>query len=210
MGSLPGLHSQFPKLKDRLFEIITDEAGQIWDFDALLFLTDLPKMMRWSLFGDSKQLTPYVTKLVTKREYFSSIMTLFHPNSAEVVRLEVQYRMIPALCKAHAPVFYSEKEYKIRSHRPDPADPRNKGLFLEVLLRILLRILRILIPLLLRILLLRILLLRILLLLLILPRILLGYADSYTKGKGGLGTSALLLLRTLLLLLILLRILLLL
>ena len=88
--------------------------------------------MRWTLFGDSKQLTPYVTKLVTQRVYFSSIMTL-HPQLAEVIRLEVQYRMIPALCNAHAPVFYNAKDYKIRSHRPDPIDPENKGLFLEVL-----------------------------------------------------------------------------
>ena len=90
-------------------------------------------MMRWSLFGDSMQLTPYVTKLVNQRVYFSSIMTLLNPQLAEVIRLEVQYRMIPALCNAHAPVFYNAKDYTIRSHRPDPIDPENKGLFLEVL-----------------------------------------------------------------------------
>jgi len=67
--------------------------------------------------------------------YYPSVMALMNQqsgsscNSTITIQLDVQYRMLPELCKAHAHVFY---DYPITTFRPAPSPPNpNLGLFLD-------------------------------------------------------------------------------
>lgn len=134
LGMLPVLLERYPSLPGRVFDAVLDESGQLWDFDALLFLPKLYRLMRLFLFGDLHQLAPYVTKLLGTDQQFRAIMAMFKyvepntPLTPFVVRLLIQYRMYPSLCQAHAPVFY---DYKIVSARTEPADRSAAGPFFE-------------------------------------------------------------------------------
>lgn len=148
IGSLSRITKRFSYIVDRIFDIVTDESSQIWEYASLLFLARLPSAMRWGIFGDYNQYPPYVTKLLKKDVTFPSVMTppekrnelrgalermtsptctfhikdvspiTVHPSpeffSMNIVRLRIQYRMLPNICNIHAPVFY---KYKIESHR---------------------------------------------------------------------------------------------
>ena len=50
LGSLQGTVRQFPYLKHLIFDLVVDEAGQVWEFDFLCFMWHLPKLVRWALF----------------------------------------------------------------------------------------------------------------------------------------------------------------
>ena len=134
LGMLPVLLERYPSLPGRVFDAVLDESGQLWDFDALLFLPKLYRLMRLFLFGDLNQLAPYVTKLLGTDQQFRAIMAMFKfvepntPLTPFVARLVIQYRMYPSLCQAHAPVFY---DYKIVSARAEPADRSAAGPFFE-------------------------------------------------------------------------------
>ena len=137
IGSLPKTLKKFPQLRDTVFDLVLDECGQVWENDCMLFLPQLKVMMRFALFGDPKQMTPYVTKLMKKGQYFPAVcsvlpsmergslcspFTLFHE------RLRIQYRTLPEMCDVHAPIFYT---YPVESHRQTPNNPVHDGLYYE-------------------------------------------------------------------------------
>ena len=70
IGRCGRILTKYPILQDKIFDLITDESGQIWDLTALQFLPRLPKLIRWAVFGDSLQLPPYVTKLLRDNAAF--------------------------------------------------------------------------------------------------------------------------------------------
>ena len=93
LGSFNGVVQQFPHLKDRIFDLVVDEGGQIWEFDFLRLMWNLPKLMRWAVFGDKNQMTPYITKLLKDDRYFPSIMTLMsQDDNHKSIELKIQYR----------------------------------------------------------------------------------------------------------------------
>ena len=131
IGSFLATVNRFKGLSDQIFDVVIDESGQIWEFDALVFLSRLPSVTRCVLFGDEFQLTPYVTKLMNQT--FPSLNAMFqqdgHPsNTPHIIRLRTQYRMNPEICGIHAPIFY---DYPIVSHRQGPTNPDSDGLFWE-------------------------------------------------------------------------------
>ena len=130
-GKLRVVLRKHPLLAKRAFDLITDESGQIWKLSSIDFLTKLPNLQRWGIFGDTAQLPPYVTRLIDLDEVQPSVMDVFlEPTrvtvDALVVRLNVQYRMIPVICEAHAPVFY---DYPITSVRTVLNNPAHDGRF---------------------------------------------------------------------------------
>jgi len=131
-GSLGRIFNKWTHLKNITFDLITDESGIIWNFDALIFLCQLNNLMRWALFGDSRQLAPYVTRMLKMDVYYPSVMSLWQSGSSFNItipfKLDIQYRMIPELCLAHAPVFY---DYPITSFRSTPSPNHNHGLFVD-------------------------------------------------------------------------------
>ena len=130
LGSFQTIIKKFPDLKHLIFDLVVDEAGQVWEFDLLCFMWHLPKLMRWAVFGDQYQMTPYITKLLKDDRYFPSIMTLMDLTPHQKIHLVLQYRTHEHLCRIHAPVFY---DYDISSKRKEPDNPDHDGLFVECL-----------------------------------------------------------------------------
>ena len=104
--------------------LIIDEASQVHDFKAIVLLRSLPHTERLLLFGDDKQLAPYVA-----REEASSILdmatavlekNLTPPAPTFTVArtmLDIQYRMPLSLGNMISSIFYNGK---LRSHKSDP------------------------------------------------------------------------------------------
>ena len=115
IGCLPGLCQKYPKWTQQIFDLVIDEAGQLWDFDCLLLMSRFPKLKRCSLFGDDRQLPAYISRLLRNIMAQSALNI---PRASDLLKfvskLVVQYRAVPALCRVHAPVFYP---YTILSHR---------------------------------------------------------------------------------------------
>ena len=132
---------KYPEWQAQIFDLLVDECGQIWEFDVLLFMaTTLSNLQRLSLFGDPKQLPPYVTKLVNRGSEFKSLFNLFQGDTERmvpsnhrtntdtaIVHLRTQYRMTPSLCGVHAQVFYPE--LKVLTHRTRGDNPEHDGLY---------------------------------------------------------------------------------
>jgi hypothetical protein len=145
IGKLPTLLQKYPNFGKLVLSLVTDESGLIWNFDALLFLPEFANLTHWAMFGDKLQLCPYVTKLSQRGVYHKSIMTFLQSfeqahivtNASPVknmtthhIRLRVQYRMIPVICNAHAPIYY---DYNIITAgiRRRMCNPDHDGLFYE-------------------------------------------------------------------------------
>ena len=96
--------------------LVMDESSQVHDLRALLVLRALPDTERLLLFGDHKQLAPYVA-----RQEVSSVLDLanaaaINPSGSAAGRamLEVQYRMPPTLGATISDVFYGGR---LRHHQ---------------------------------------------------------------------------------------------
>ena len=137
IGSLRRIFKKYPELGPRVFDVCTDESGQVYKLDAIFFLANVPNLRRWYIFGDSRQLA-YVTKLVKKGESSASIMTTvkdfrcvgdasFTPFT---VKLVLQYRMTKVLCAVHAPIFY---DYPIATFRTDRPNPERSGYLIDII-----------------------------------------------------------------------------
>jgi len=117
IGSLAALCRKYSTWTHQVFDLVIDEAGQLWDFDFLLLLSRFPKLKRCSLFDDGNQLPAYISRLL-RDSTKNTGSALDVPSCSDlckfVKKLVVQYRAVPALCRVHAPVFYP---YEIRSHR---------------------------------------------------------------------------------------------
>ena len=161
IGRFPHVLEKFEGFSHYIEDLITDESGLIWDFDALLILPYLEKLRRWYMLGDTRQLCPYVTRFVNIWLYFNSIMTLpgklqphvygeavydysipismnhSTPQGKSIshvvhwVRLGVQYRMNRLLSITHAPIFYN---YAIETFRKRMSNPTFDGLYYEPLI----------------------------------------------------------------------------
>lgn len=148
LGHLPSVLKKFAYLSDAVIDLVTDESGQIWDWDALLMLPELPNVVRWYQSGDGKQLPPHVIRTMTQRdEYYPSIMSVEvgtgrvsddHMDRVPYsVFLRVQYRTIPEICEVHAATFYSESQTgtssrEIVTYRAAPTtDTDIRGIFYE-------------------------------------------------------------------------------
>ena len=59
-------------------DLFTDESGQLWTTNALLFLPRFPNLQRWQLGGDTAQLSPYVAKMAPLDHYFPSVMNCYN------------------------------------------------------------------------------------------------------------------------------------
>jgi hypothetical protein len=148
LGHLPSVMKKFAYLSDAVIDLVTDESGQIWDWDALLMLPELPNVVRWYQSGDGNQLPPYVVRTMTQRdEYYPSIMRV-DVGTGRVssdpmdrvpysVYLRVQYRTIPEICAVHAATFYAQSRTgtasrEIVSYRAAPTtDTDIRGIFYE-------------------------------------------------------------------------------
>jgi len=139
LGCLSKVLMKWPKLKDIVFDLVTDESGLFWDFDALLIVSPFERLMRWILFGDQLQLLPYVTRMLSDDRYFDSIMWLIlrrlesggsPSNSPLHIKLNTQYRMIPELCEIHSRIFY---DYPIISARKPKLPVEAYGFFVDQL-----------------------------------------------------------------------------
>ena len=144
IGKLRVILRKHPLLALRCFDLVTDESGQIWKLSSVDFLSRLPNLRRWGMFGDPAQLPPYVTRLIDLADTQPSVMDVFLTSEGDssgtgltthvtskggtkhVVRLNIQYRMIPVICEAHAPLFY---DYKITSARTVVNNPGFDGRF---------------------------------------------------------------------------------
>ena len=139
IGKFSNVTKKFPMLQKRIFDIIFDEGGQIWNLTGLTIAYSLPGQQRVGIFGDTKQLPPYVTRLAGLRNCQPSIMTPFtKTNSATtnthytctILKLDTQYRMTPAICNAHRPLFY---DYPIITGRSGPCNPLHDGMYVDLL-----------------------------------------------------------------------------
>ena len=136
IGSLRRVVKKYKHFGKIVSDLITDESGQIWSLNALLFLCHFPNLQRWLQVGDRHQLSPYISKFVKFGKYYPSVMSMLmggdpqttHSKYEDVIpiRLRVQYRMNLDLCMAHAPVFYS---YGITTFRKKMANPEHDGAY---------------------------------------------------------------------------------
>jgi len=133
IGSFNPLMRRFKDFEHLFVDLIIDEAGLVWELDAMRFLPKLHNLLRVMLFGDPAQLAPYVVKLANDDTYFPSFMDVVHrvleSLGKKTVRLKVQYRMVPALCELHAPLFY---DYKINTVRRNPDPQQKHGFYLDL------------------------------------------------------------------------------
>jgi len=118
IGCLSGLCHKFPKWLHQVFDLVIDEAGQVWDFDCLVLLSRLPNVKRCMMFGDDRQLPAYISRLLREQYNAQSALNIARRSDLNtfVSKLVVQYRAVPALCRVHAPVFYP---YQIQTHREE-------------------------------------------------------------------------------------------
>jgi hypothetical protein len=112
-----------PKVYQRRATLIIDEASQVHDFKAIIVLRMLPHTERLLLFGDDKQLAPYVA-----REEAASVLELGNdwivsssrrppmpaPFAVGRAMLNVQYRMPLIIGRMISTTFY---EGQLRSHK---------------------------------------------------------------------------------------------
>ena len=75
VGHLPAICRKYPSLVKVIYDLVTDESGQIWEWTAMEFLPSLPNLHRLAVFGHDSQVSPYVTKLMKQDIYFPSLMT---------------------------------------------------------------------------------------------------------------------------------------
>ena len=135
MGCVSSLFTLKRDFANRVFDLVTDETAQMWDFDSLLFLRLLPNLLRWSIFGDTAQMMPYVTRLGRQLRYFPCVNTIFTGGAVAagdylapaVIKLNIDYRMLPAISIPHTAAFYS---YEIIPARP-ASTSCHTGLYLE-------------------------------------------------------------------------------
>lgn len=137
IGKFAHVIKKYPELAKRTFDLVFDEVGQVWYLTGLAICTRLPNLKRAGLFGDDKQLPPYVTKLAGLASVQPSVMTPFlHAMEAKLActhvlhKLDIQYRMIPVICQAHSPLFY---EYPITTGRGGPPNPISDGAYIDIL-----------------------------------------------------------------------------
>ena len=118
IGCLSALCCKYPKWLHQVFDLVIDEAGQLWDFDCLVLLSRLPNVKRCTMFGDDRQLPAYISRLLREQYKTQSALNIARRSDLNkfVSKLVVQYRAVPALCRVHAPVFYP---YPIRTHREE-------------------------------------------------------------------------------------------
>lgn len=137
IGSLQRTLRRFPDLRSIIVDVVLDECSQVWANDAMLFLPQFPNLMRLAIFGDPRQQTPHVIKLMKVDVYFDAVASVLpkpkggthqSPFTTFQERLRVQYRTLPEMCEVHAPLFY---DYPIISFRQTPHNPEHDGLYFE-------------------------------------------------------------------------------
>lgn len=73
--------------------LLLDEASQIWELDAINFLRKLDRFKRIIIFGDEKQLPPYVEiEITTHRSLIDNLLSK-RENAPSHTMLGIQYRM---------------------------------------------------------------------------------------------------------------------
>uniref|UniRef100_A0A0N5B5B7 AAA_12 domain-containing protein n=1 Tax=Strongyloides papillosus TaxID=174720 RepID=A0A0N5B5B7_STREA len=93
--------------------VIVDEAGQMSLFNFILLAASFPKS-KFVLFGDTKQLPPYIPMEYTPDEEYNILTTsiiefLDFMNETPKTELSLSYRMHPYLLKLVSSAFYEEK-----------------------------------------------------------------------------------------------------
>ena len=134
IGHLPVIAQKYPTLMECVYDLVTNESSQIWEWNSFLFLPRLPNLFRMRAFGDDFQIPPYVTSLIKYDASYPSLLKILSmiidsQHRRSKVLLNIQYRMIPEICEAHAPTFYTDR--KVVSFRPNSteAERKSRGLF---------------------------------------------------------------------------------
>merc|ERR1719193_351214 len=89
--------------------LLLDEASQIWELDAICFLRKLCCFKRIIIFGDEKQLPPYVAIEVSTHRSLIEALISKGDNAPSQTMLGIQYRMPRVLGDLVSSLFYQSK-----------------------------------------------------------------------------------------------------
>ena len=106
IGSLANILKKYHTIASRVFDVFCDEAGQMFHLNAMLFLGRLPNVQRLFIIGDSRQLPPYVTKLL-KRDFVQSsfLFHCLHKSHAHAAKILIDCsEFVASLKNPHAPI----------------------------------------------------------------------------------------------------------